>query len=167
MKELSVDPDGAAQRRGTREGALELLRFFRKSIEGLGVVLVSDRTGGRDETSAVRDGDDWILNGSKTFISAGINSDLVVVVARTDPEAGHKGFSLLVVERGMEDSAHKAGELRRKILRSHAFSRAQGREVVAQIGIAQLHHPFRAGHTPQLVSAHIGQPHVGGQCVKN
>ena len=54
------------------------------------------------KTSAVRDGDDWILNGSKTFISAGINSDLVVVVARTDPEAGHKGFSLLVVERGME-----------------------------------------------------------------
>ena len=54
------------------------------------------------KTSAVRDGDDWILNGSKTFISAGINSDLVIVVARTDPEAGHKGFSLLVVERGME-----------------------------------------------------------------
>ena len=53
-------------------------------------------------TSAVRDGDDWILNGSKTFISSGINCDLVVVVARTDPEAGHKGFSLLVVERGME-----------------------------------------------------------------
>lgn len=53
-------------------------------------------------TSAVRDGDDWILNGSKTFISAGINSDLVVVVTRTDPEAGHKGFTLFVVERGMD-----------------------------------------------------------------
>jgi alkylation response protein AidB-like acyl-CoA dehydrogenase len=53
-------------------------------------------------TSAVRDGDDWIINGSKTFISSGINCDLVVVVARTDPEAGHKGFTLLVVERGMK-----------------------------------------------------------------
>ncbi|EKF22753.1 acyl-CoA dehydrogenase, N-terminal domain protein [Mycolicibacterium hassiacum DSM 44199] len=53
-------------------------------------------------TSAVRDGDDWIINGSKTFISSGINADLVVVVARTDPEAGHKGFTLFVVERGME-----------------------------------------------------------------
>ena len=52
-------------------------------------------------TSAVRDGDDWILNGSKTFISSGINCDLCVVVARTDPEAGHKGFSLFVVERDM------------------------------------------------------------------
>ncbi|HNP58982.1 MAG TPA: acyl-CoA dehydrogenase family protein [Gordonia sp. (in: high G+C Gram-positive bacteria)] len=54
-------------------------------------------------TSARRDGDDWILNGSKTFISSGINSDLVVVVCRTDPDpaAKHKAFSLLVVERGM------------------------------------------------------------------
>ncbi|MEM6108756.1 acyl-CoA dehydrogenase family protein [Mycobacterium sp. 050272] len=52
-------------------------------------------------TSAVRDGDDCILNGSKTFISSGINCDLVVVVTRTDPAAGHKGFTLLVVERDM------------------------------------------------------------------
>ena len=52
-------------------------------------------------TSAVRDGDDWIVNGSKTFISSGLNSDLVVVVCRSDPEAGHKGFTLLVVERDM------------------------------------------------------------------
>ena len=44
-------------------------------------------------TSGVRDGDDWIVNGSKTFISSGINCDLVVVVVRTDPEAGHKGFT--------------------------------------------------------------------------
>ncbi|MEB3070708.1 acyl-CoA dehydrogenase family protein [[Mycobacterium] vasticus] len=52
-------------------------------------------------TSAVRDGDDWIINGAKTFISSGINCDLVVVVARTDPDAGHKGFTLFVVERDM------------------------------------------------------------------
>ncbi len=54
-------------------------------------------------TTARLDGDHYVLNGSKTFISAGINSDLVVVVARTnpDPAAGHKAFSLLVVERGM------------------------------------------------------------------
>lgn len=52
-------------------------------------------------TSARRDGDEWVLNGSKTFITNGINADLVIVVARTDPEAGARGFSLLVVERGM------------------------------------------------------------------
>ncbi len=52
-------------------------------------------------TTAVDKGDHYVLNGSKTFISNGINADLVIVVARTDPEAGHKGISLLVVERGM------------------------------------------------------------------
>ena len=53
-------------------------------------------------TTARRDGDGWVLNGSKTFITNGINADLVIVVARTDPEAaGAKGISLLVVERGM------------------------------------------------------------------
>jgi alkylation response protein AidB-like acyl-CoA dehydrogenase len=52
-------------------------------------------------TSAVDKGDHYVLNGSKTFISNGILSDLVVVVARTDPDAGHQGISLLVVERGM------------------------------------------------------------------
>ena len=53
-------------------------------------------------TTAVRDGEEWIVNGAKTFITNGINSDLVIVVCRTDPDAGHKGFSLLVVERGMD-----------------------------------------------------------------
>ncbi|WP_135453843.1 acyl-CoA dehydrogenase family protein [Mycobacterium sp. DL99] len=54
------------------------------------------------KTRAVRDGDHYVLNGSKTFITNGINSDLVIVVAQTDPEKGALGFSLLVVERGME-----------------------------------------------------------------
>jgi alkylation response protein AidB-like acyl-CoA dehydrogenase len=52
-------------------------------------------------TTARRDGDTYILNGSKTFITNGILSDLVIVVAKTDPGAGYKGISLLVVERGM------------------------------------------------------------------
>jgi long-chain-acyl-CoA dehydrogenase len=53
------------------------------------------------QTDARRDGDDWVLNGAKTFITNGIMADLVIVVARTDPDAGSRGFSLLVVERGM------------------------------------------------------------------
>jgi alkylation response protein AidB-like acyl-CoA dehydrogenase len=53
-------------------------------------------------TTAIDKGDHYVLNGSKTFISNGIHADLVIVVARTDPDAGHKGISLLVVERGME-----------------------------------------------------------------
>jgi acyl-CoA dehydrogenase len=53
-------------------------------------------------TTAVRDGDHYILNGQKTFISNGQLCDLVIVVARTDPEAGYRGISLFVVERGMD-----------------------------------------------------------------
>ena len=53
-------------------------------------------------TTARREGDVYILNGQKTFITNGLLSDLVIVVAKTDPSAGHKGISLLVVERGME-----------------------------------------------------------------
>ncbi|PBC48369.1 acyl-CoA dehydrogenase [Rhodococcus sp. ACS1] len=54
-------------------------------------------------TTAVRDGDDYVLNGNKTFITGGINADLVIVVARTskDPENRRSGLSLLVVESGM------------------------------------------------------------------
>nr|WP_152894796.1 acyl-CoA dehydrogenase family protein [Streptomyces adustus] len=52
-------------------------------------------------TTAVDRGDHYLLNGAKTFISNGILADLVVVVARTTPEGGSGGQSLLVVERGM------------------------------------------------------------------
>ncbi|MFI6320879.1 acyl-CoA dehydrogenase family protein [Nonomuraea sp. NPDC050556] len=54
------------------------------------------------KTTAIRDGDHYVVNGQKTFITNGINSDLVVVVAKTDPEAGARGTTLLVVERGMD-----------------------------------------------------------------
>ncbi|MGY1814698.1 acyl-CoA dehydrogenase family protein [Blastococcus sp. SYSU D00820] len=66
-------------------------------------------------TTARRDGDGWVLNGSKTFITNGINADLVIVVARTDPDApGARGTSLLVVERDMPGftrgrNLHKVG----------------------------------------------------------
>ncbi|ALE74765.1 acyl-CoA dehydrogenase [Pseudonocardia sp. EC080610-09] len=53
-------------------------------------------------TTAVREGDHYVVNGSKTFITNGINADLVVVAVKTDPSQKHKGMSLLVLERGME-----------------------------------------------------------------
>jgi len=71
----------------------------------IGAIAMSEPGAGSDlagvRTHAERDGEDWILSGSKTFISSGINADLVIVVTRTDPTAGHRGFSLLVVERDM------------------------------------------------------------------
>jgi alkylation response protein AidB-like acyl-CoA dehydrogenase len=54
------------------------------------------------KTRAIKHDDHYVLNGSKTFITNGILSDLVIVVAQTNPDKGAQGFSLLVVERGME-----------------------------------------------------------------
>ncbi|WP_375001514.1 acyl-CoA dehydrogenase family protein [Aeromicrobium sp. CTD01-1L150] len=52
------------------------------------------------KTRAVLEGDEYVINGSKTFITNGINADLVLVVCQTDPDAGAMGFSLIAVERG-------------------------------------------------------------------
>ena len=52
-------------------------------------------------TSAVRDGDHYLVNGSKTFISNGINADLVITAVKSDPSQRHRGVTLLVLERGM------------------------------------------------------------------
>ncbi len=52
-------------------------------------------------TTAIRDGDHYVVNGAKTFITNGINADLVVVACKTDPTQKHKGMSLIVLERGM------------------------------------------------------------------
>ena len=52
-------------------------------------------------TTAVRDGDDYVVNGSKTFITNGINADLVITAVKTDPAQRHAGMSLLVLERDM------------------------------------------------------------------
>ncbi len=51
-------------------------------------------------TSAVRDGDSYVINGAKTFITNGLLLDAVVVAVKTDPDARHKGISLIVVEDG-------------------------------------------------------------------
>ena len=74
--------------------------------ELIGALAITEPNTGSDvagvRTSAVRKGDVYIVNGSKTFITNGINSDLVITTVRTDPDAGHKGFTLLVLERGMK-----------------------------------------------------------------
>jgi acyl-CoA dehydrogenase len=53
-------------------------------------------------TTALRDGDEYVINGSKTFISNGLNADLIILVCKTDPSAGSKGVSLIVVEATRE-----------------------------------------------------------------
>jgi acyl-CoA dehydrogenase len=76
------------------------------SGEQIAAIAMTEPGAGSDlqgiRTIAVDAGDHYVLNGQKTFISNGILADLVIVVARTDPDAGHKGISLLMVERGMD-----------------------------------------------------------------
>jgi long-chain-acyl-CoA dehydrogenase len=73
------------------------------SGEIIGAVAMTEPDAGSDlqgiRTTAIRDGDDYVLNGAKTFVTNGIQSDMVIVVARTDPQAGSRGISLIVVER--------------------------------------------------------------------
>jgi alkylation response protein AidB-like acyl-CoA dehydrogenase len=52
-------------------------------------------------STALRDGDHYVVNGAKTFITNGINADLVIAAVKTDPSQHHSGMSLLVIERGM------------------------------------------------------------------
>jgi alkylation response protein AidB-like acyl-CoA dehydrogenase len=53
-------------------------------------------------TRALRDGDHYVVDGAKTFITNGINADLVITAVKTDPTERHRGISLIVIERGME-----------------------------------------------------------------
>jgi len=54
------------------------------------------------QTTAIRDGDCYRVNGAKTFITNGINADLVITCVKTNPSQRHRGISLLVLERGMK-----------------------------------------------------------------
>jgi acyl-CoA dehydrogenase len=74
--------------------------------EQIAAIAMSEPGAGSDlqsvKTSAIRKGDTYILNGSKTFITNGWNADLVIVVAKTDPTKGAKGTSLIVVDTTMK-----------------------------------------------------------------
>ncbi|MEL6199009.1 MAG: acyl-CoA dehydrogenase family protein [Pseudomonadota bacterium] len=89
---------------GTEE---QKARWLPKCISGESILAIAmtEPGAGSDvagmKTRAVDKGDHWVLNGSKTYISNGINADLLIVAARTVPDATH-GLGLFVVERGME-----------------------------------------------------------------
>ncbi len=76
------------------------------SGELIGAIAMTEPNTGSDiasiETIALRQGDHYLLNGQKTFISNGLLNDLVIVVAKTDPQKDAHGISLFVVERGMQ-----------------------------------------------------------------
>ena len=79
--------------------------YLRPSISGekIGCLCISEPFGGSDvagmRTTAVKDGDSYIINGSKTFITNGVYSDYLVVAAKTSPELGNKGISIFIMDR--------------------------------------------------------------------
>ena len=83
-------------------------RFLPGMVTGevIGALGITEPNTGSDvagiRTTGLKKGGAFVVNGAKTFISNGINSDVVIVVCRTDPEKGHRGISLLLVERGMK-----------------------------------------------------------------
>jgi acyl-CoA dehydrogenase len=80
-------------------------KWVRPTIEGMkiGSLAITEPDGGSDvanlRTSAKRDGDEYVLNGAKTYITSGVRADFVVTAARTG-DAGAHGISLIVVEKG-------------------------------------------------------------------
>lgn len=96
-------------------------RWFPSSISGESIwaLAISEPGAGSDvrslRTTARRDGDTWVLNGSKTFITNGVLADLVVVAAKTGPDTDRENISLFVVERDMPGfergrPLHKVGQ---------------------------------------------------------
>ncbi|MGB1140398.1 MAG: acyl-CoA dehydrogenase family protein [Halioglobus sp.] len=83
-------------------------RFLPKCVKGEYILAIamtepdagSDLAGMR--STAVEEDDHWVLNGSKTYISNGINADVIIVAAKTDPENNPHAMTLFIVERGME-----------------------------------------------------------------
>jgi alkylation response protein AidB-like acyl-CoA dehydrogenase len=75
------------------------------SGELIGAIAMTEPNTGSDlggvKSTAIRHGDHYLVNGAKTFISNGINADVVVTVVKTDPSQAHRGMSLVVIERGM------------------------------------------------------------------
>ncbi|MEH6649330.1 MAG: acyl-CoA dehydrogenase family protein [Motiliproteus sp.] len=89
------------------------------SGEVVGAIAMTEPGAGSDlaalRSSAIRDGDEYVLNGSKIFITNGIHADLVIVAAKTDPSAGAKGVSLFLVDTSLPGFSrgkglHKIGQ---------------------------------------------------------
>jgi alkylation response protein AidB-like acyl-CoA dehydrogenase len=128
-------------------------RWLRPFVTGelITAIAMTEPAAGSDlqglRTAARRDGDDWILSGSKAFVTNGISADLVLVVTRTDPSAGARGFSLLAVERGMPGfergrNLAKAGRRRGRRLRPSHGQLPQERLSIAVVAVAAARRTF-------------------------
>jgi len=97
-------------------------RYLVPGIKGekIGCLGITEPGAGSDvagiRTKAVRDGDDYLISGAKTFITNGARADFILLVAKTDPEARHEGITLFLVDLRDEDGNHVPGfEVSRKL----------------------------------------------------
>jgi acyl-CoA dehydrogenase len=80
-------------------------KYLIPGIKGdlIGCMAVTEPFGGSDvkaiRTTAVKDGNDYVINGSKTFITNGVNSDFIVAAVKTNPKAGANGVSMIIIDR--------------------------------------------------------------------
>jgi acyl-CoA dehydrogenase len=94
-------------------------RWLPKMATGeiVGAIAMTEPGAGSDlkalRSTAVRDGDDYVINGAKTFITNGLHADLVIVAVKTDPSAGAKGVSLVVVETTSD--GYRVGQVLNKL----------------------------------------------------
>ena len=136
-----------------------VLRGEKRGFFGL-----TEPSGGSDparaiQTTAVRDGDDWILNGEKTFISGADKADFGLVFARTDPEKGRKGITCFIVDTDAPGfrvrrvihtlrSSHYATELEMKDLRiptANVLGEVGGGFAIASDRVSRQRIPYAAG----------------------
>ncbi|WP_240951890.1 acyl-CoA dehydrogenase family protein [Rhodococcus sp. IC4_135] len=97
------------------------LRWLPKLVSGewVGAIAMTEPGTGSDlqniTTRAVRDGDDYLISGAKTFISNGRNCDLVIIAAKTDPSLGARGVSLIVAEVDDNTTGFERGRILEKV----------------------------------------------------
>src|ERR1044072_5197460 len=137
---LATDEQRARWLPGIASG--ELITAIAMTERGIGSDLASM------STSAIRDGDHYVVNGAKTFITNGINADLVITAVKTDPTQKHAGMSLLVLERGM-DSFERGRNLEK--IGQHAQDTAELFFTDVQVPVTNLLGPNEGEGFIQLV----------------
>ena len=103
------------------------------------------------KTRAVRDGDEWVINGSKTYITNGHRADFIVLVTKTDPDAGYDGFTLFIVDM---DAPGVIREKKLEKLGMHASD-------TALLAFQDVRVPDTRGARPDrqgLLPHHVGAP---------
>ncbi|RLA15981.1 MAG: acyl-CoA dehydrogenase [Gammaproteobacteria bacterium] len=132
----------------------------------LGCFCLTEPQAGSDaaalETRAQKQGDDYVLNGSKSFITSGANADVAIVFAVTDPDAGKKGISAFVVPT--DNPGYQVGKVEQK-MGQHASDTAQIFLKDCSIPADHLLGEEGEGYKIALMNLESGRIGIGAQCV--